>query len=180
MAGESSFAGGGGGAAVDSFAPVSPSGPRGSDSTSKFSSLETMTDCVRRDPAGRRREEIGEERVAGRGVDVEVEIFGCDVVDVGIDDSDAEPKGRGEVASKGQFVPFEENIEDIPGAVMLGVDIGGVFRTEARSANGLSSSMKGDPPKREADPYPVDGEEKSPRGGDDIVQWNTMTGKTKG
>lgn len=65
---ESSFAGGGGGAIVSGA--VSPRGPRGSDSRSSSSSLET-TDCPRREPGGRRREEIGEFRDVVRGVDVD-------------------------------------------------------------------------------------------------------------
>jgi hypothetical protein len=39
---------------------------------------------------------------------------------------------------------------DLPGGLMTEsgmTAIGGVFRLEARSANGLSSSMKGEPPK---------------------------------
>ena len=55
--GESSFAGGGGGAIVSG--EVSPRGPRGSDSRSKSSNFE-MTDWPRRDPVGRRRDVIGE------------------------------------------------------------------------------------------------------------------------
>jgi hypothetical protein len=47
-------------------------------------------------------------------------------------------------------------------------DTGGVFLLEARSAKGLSSSMNGEPPKRDAAPYPEEEDAKSPRGGDDI------------
>jgi len=47
-------------------------------------------------------------------------------------------------------------------------EIGGVFRLEARSANGLSSSINGEPLKGDPVPYPVEAEAKSPRGGDVI------------
>jgi hypothetical protein len=42
---------------------------------------------------------------------------------------------------------------------------GGTFRLGARSANGLSSSIKGEPRKGDVFPYPAV-EPKSPRGGD--------------
>jgi len=69
---ESSFAGGGGGATISDA--DSPKGPRGSDSKSKSSSLETM-DWAKREPGGRRREAIGDVRVVveARGADVDPE-----------------------------------------------------------------------------------------------------------
>jgi hypothetical protein len=48
-------------------------------------------------------------------------------------------------------------------------DTGTAFRLEARSANGLSSSINGDPRNGDADPKPAEADEKSPRGGDDMV-----------
>jgi hypothetical protein len=48
-------------------------------------------------------------------------------------------------------------------------DTGGVFRLEARSAKGLSSSMNGEFRNGEVVPNPDDADVKSPRGGDDMV-----------
>jgi hypothetical protein len=72
--GLSSFAGGGGGATISGAG--SPRGPRGSDSKSKSSNLETI-DWPRREPVGRRREVIGDDLVAVvvRGVEVVVDAF---------------------------------------------------------------------------------------------------------
>lgn len=61
-----------------SFALVSPSGPSGSDWISKSSNLE-MTDCPRREPGGRRREEMGEVREVVREVEGDVEGLGWGV-----------------------------------------------------------------------------------------------------
>lgn len=73
--GESSFAGGGGGATLS--VAFSPRGPRGSDSRSKSSNLE-MTDWPRREPVGRRREDIGEDCFVLDGVrGVEIEVCLC-------------------------------------------------------------------------------------------------------
>ena len=46
----------------------------------------------------------------------------------------------------------------------------GVFRVEARSAKGLSSSMNGEPPNGDVDPKALVDDIKSPRGGDDILR----------
>jgi hypothetical protein len=77
-AGESSFAGGGGGAT--SSGADSPKGPRGSDSKSRSSNLETM-DCAKREPVGRRCEAIADVRLADevRAVDAETEGLGWEV-----------------------------------------------------------------------------------------------------
>ena len=58
---------------------ISPRGPRGSDSKSKSSNFETITDWPRREPVGRRRALIGEARVVVvvRGVEVVMEGFCC-------------------------------------------------------------------------------------------------------
>jgi len=50
-------------------------------------------------------------------------------------------------------------------------DTGGVFRLGARSAKGLSSSMKGEPLKGDTCPYPVDVDAKSPLGGELILSF---------
>ena len=50
-------------------------------------------------------------------------------------------------------------------------DTGGVFRLGARSAKGLSSSMKGEPLKGDICPYPVDADAKSPPGGELILSF---------
>ena len=55
-------------------------------------------------------------------------------------------------------------------------DTGAAFRLEARSANGLSSSMNGETRNGDTDPKPADDEEKSPRGGDDIAHSALTTG----
>ena len=47
--------------------------------------------------------------------------------------------------------------------------MGGVFRVDARSAKGLSSSINGEPLKGEALPNPPELEPKSPLGGDVIL-----------
>ena len=72
------MAGGGGGATISGA--DSPRGPRGSESKSNSSSLET-TDWPKRDPVGRRRELIGEERgvVVVRGGGRLIEGFCCNV-----------------------------------------------------------------------------------------------------
>jgi hypothetical protein len=77
-AGESSFAGGGGGAMTSGA--DSPNGPRGSDSKSRSSNLETI-DWAKREPVGRRREAIGDVRLADevRVVDAETEGLGWEV-----------------------------------------------------------------------------------------------------
>jgi hypothetical protein len=74
VAGESSFAGRGGGATMSGA--DSPKGPRGSDSISKSSNFETI-DWAKREPVGRRREAIGDMRVVVvvRGVDIVLEAF---------------------------------------------------------------------------------------------------------
>jgi len=62
-------------------------------------------------------------------------------------------------------------VEEIPGGG-IGVSrspTGGVFRLDARSAKGLSSSMKGEPLKGEVFPNPPEPEPKSPRGGDAML-----------
>lgn len=86
--GESSFAGGGGGATISGA--DSPSGPRGSDAKSKSSILDTTTDWPRRELVGRRRDVSGEARfvLVVRGVDVVVKGFCCmvDRFDGGDDD----------------------------------------------------------------------------------------------
>jgi hypothetical protein len=76
-AGVSSFAGGGGGAKLSEVEDP-PNGPRGSDSRSNSSRRETM-DCARRDVVGRRREDCGEARGAGRrdGVEADIEVLVC-------------------------------------------------------------------------------------------------------
>ena len=51
----------------------------------------------------------------------------------------------------------------------------GVFRLGARSAKGLSSSMKGEPPKGDTCPYPVDVDVKSPLGGELILSFICLT-----
>ena len=53
---------------------------------------------------------------------------------------------------------------------MLMTETGGVFRLGARSANGLSSSMNGEPLNGDVDPKPLVEDTKSPRGGDDILE----------
>jgi len=63
--------------------------------------------------------------------------------------------------------------ERVPGAGIEGVpmtETGGVFLLGARSANGLSSSMNGEPLNGDVDPKPLVEDTKSPRGGDDILQ----------
>jgi hypothetical protein len=87
---ESSFAGGGGGGETTSEVEGSPRGPRGSDSMSRVSRRVT-SDCARREPGGRRREEIGEARGAGRSDGVE-----ADMEDVGLSTTNA----SAEVAAK--------------------------------------------------------------------------------
>ena len=152
--GVSSFAGGGGGAIVSGA--VSPKGPRGSDSRSNSSSLET-TDWPRREPGGRRREEIGEVRVV-RGVDVDEEGFcwrvgrvdearGC-----GVESKISEDTTTAQL-DKDSFMDAS------PAGLIVGsrmTDTGGVFRLEARSAKGLSSSMKGEFRNGEVVPNPDD------------------------
>lgn len=60
----------------------------------------------------------------------------------------------------------------VPDGLIVGslmTETGGVFRLEARSAKGLSSSMNGEFRNGEVFPNPEDEDVKSPRGGDDIV-----------
>jgi hypothetical protein len=91
-AGESSFAGGGGGATTSGA--DSPKGPRGSDSKSRSSNLETM-DCAKREPVGRRREAMGDVRLADevRVVDALTDGLACDV------EEEAERAAGGEVCA---------------------------------------------------------------------------------
>jgi hypothetical protein len=61
----------------------------------------------------------------------------------------------------------------VPGGGIEGVpmtETGGVFRLGARSANGLSSSMNGEPLNGDVDPKPLVEDTKSPCGGDDILE----------
>jgi hypothetical protein len=81
--GEPSFAGGGGGGgAIISEVEGAPRGPRGSDSRSRDSRRET-TDFARREPVGRRREEIWDVIGGGRREGVEADMEDGDLA-VGI------------------------------------------------------------------------------------------------
>ena len=81
------------------------------------------------------------------------------------------------------FLLTEKYGEIVLGELMEGsrrTGTGAAFRLEARSAKGLSSSMKGDPRNGDTDPNAAAEDEKSPRGGDDIVysvSWPTVRGR---
>lgn len=114
---------------------------------------------------GRRRDVIGEARfvVLVRGVEVVTDGFCCDVE--GWDRTegcgDVEPNRLEPDAKTRSLDTFVYSCQElhVPDGVIAGswmMETGGVFLLDARSAKGLSSSMKGEPLNGDTFPNPVD------------------------